>query len=109
VPAEVAADKLDLVVVDLAVYGVRVGRGAVGPEERGLYGVGAVHGGEAVEHVAVVGLVDPDREPLRREGLDPSPGRNQNRIWRVTSSGSPRSESNSPAHAPAATTRRPAS
>src|SRR5215218_11124308 len=65
VRGDIAPDKLDLLVVDLAVYGLGVRRLAVGPEERDLDpACGSVVGGDGVERVAVLGLPDKDGETI---------------------------------------------
>jgi hypothetical protein len=69
VAGEVAPDKLHLLVVDLPIYALRIGRFAVGAKERRLDAILAVDGRDAVEHVAVVRLVDPDGDPLRCVGF----------------------------------------
>src|SRR5215208_8340474 len=69
VPGEVAADEVDLLFTNLPVYRLRGGGDAVGPEEGGLHAAVVVLDREAVEHVAVVGLPDKDREAVREKRL----------------------------------------
>ena len=67
---QVAADKLDLLRVDLPIDVLRRAGNAAGSEKSGLYASILVLDGKAIEHVAVVRLPDKDGEAVREEELD---------------------------------------